>query len=402
MFKTILSLKNELLKKESSFSIQRFTLIGSTLFMSKVVLILVAYFFDKNDYNIFNKAYYTASILILFGSLGFEYALLRVKVKLPYLFMAVAFNSLATLGILAIVSPTALTTSESLSVYLYSLFACLGGIFTFGFLFGGDYKKYFMLMVLNSLFHIAIIPAVKVTGLSIFSCFPFITGAWLLIAVSLTSKHANGQSNIKELYKVGASTFIINSSASFALVADKYIVNHFFTLNIANAYTFSWALTVPLFYIGNLIEKIIFSSADIDSPKVVKKSLPLLMLLILSYLLCVTLVVYFFSEIIPASVDLHLLREIFLFMITGYSVYVLFHFPLNGYLFKFLNVDVQKLIAKYSALSISILVIAFLVFIGLFGISDFRFLLSLVWIYIFVLLFIKWRLIIRSKNVEPA
>jgi len=63
---------------------------------------------------------------------------------------------------------------------------------------------------------------------------------------------------------------------------------------------------------------------------------------------------------------------------------------------------VQKLIAKYFALSISILVIAFLVFIGLFGISDFRFLLSLVWIYIFVLLFIKWRIVSRNKFVEAA
>ena len=401
MFKSIVSFKNDLLKKESSFSIQRFTLIGLTLFMSKIVLILVAYFFNKNDYNTFNKAYYTASILVLFGSLGFEYALLKVNVKLAHLFVAVAFNALAALVVLAIISPTALTFSESLSVYLYGLFACLGGIFTFRILFEGNYKKYFMLMSLNSLFHIAIIPAVSVAGLSIFLCFPFITGIWFLIVVS-TVRNSSGQSNIKELYKVGSSAFIINSSASFALVADKYIVNNFFALNIANAYTFSWGLTVPLFYIGNLIEKIIFSSTDPDSLKVIKKSIFLLLVLIILYLLGITTVIFFFSQVIPASVDLHLLREIFLFMIAGFSVYVLFHFPLNGYLFKFLNVGVQKLIAKYFTFSISILVIAFVVFIGLFGISDFRFLLYMVWIYIFLLLFIKWRLIIHSKNMVPA
>ena len=101
------------------------------------------------------------------------------------------------------------------------------------------------------------------------------------------------------------------------------------------------------------------------------------------------------KKVIPGNADISLYG-------CGLLCYVPFHFPLNDYLFKFLNVDVQKLIAKYFALSISILVIAFLVFIGLFGISDFRFLLSLVWIYIFVLLFIKWRIVSRNKFVEAA
>ena len=81
---------------------------------------------------------------------------------------------------------------------------------------------------------------------------------------------------------------------------------------------------------------------------------------------------------------------------------MLFHFPLNGYLFKFFNIGVQKIIAKYFALSISILVIAFVILAGLFGIPDFRFLLFMVWTYIFVLLFIKWRIVNRNKPVEAA
>jgi hypothetical protein len=400
--KVVSSAIADLFKKENNFSVQRFTLIGSTLFLSKIVLILVAYFFDKNDYNTFNKAYYTASILILFGSLGFEYALLRLRVKPSLLFAAVGFNSAVSLAVLILISNPELSITEFLSVYIYSVFACLGAIFTFRFLFIGNYKKYFTLMVLNSLLHIAIIPAVKIADLNIISCFPFITGVWFLIVFSFVKRDTVNQAGIKDLYGAGASTFIINSSAPFALAADKYIVNNFFAINTANAYTFSWSLTVPLFYIGNLIEKIILASNEAGTPKVVKKSLLLLIPLILLYVACVVVAIFFFSELVPASVDINTFRRIFLFMIAGYSVYVLFHFPLNGYLFKFFNVGVQKIIAKYFAVSMIILLIAFAILAELFGIPDFRFLLFMVWTYIFVLLIIKWRIINRSKPSEAA
>jgi hypothetical protein len=400
--KVVTSVITDLFKKENNFSLQRFTLIGSTLFLSKIVLILVAYFFDEKDYNTFNKAYYTASILILFGSLGFEYALLRVRVRFSLLLAAVVLNSAVTMGVLILVSGPELNITELLFVYLYSLFACLGGVFTFRFLFSGKYKKYFILMVLNSLFHIAIIPAVKLAGLNIVFCFPFVTGAWFLIVFSQVKRDTKNIAGIKELYSAGVSTFVINSSASFALATDKYIINNFFSLNVANAYTFSWMLTVPLFYIGNLIEKIILASTGSDSPKMIKRSLLFLIVFIMVYVSCVILAIFFFSQLIPASVDADVFRKIFLFMITGYSVYVLFHFPLNGYLFKFFNVGVQKIIAKNFALSISILVIAFVILAGLFGIPDFRFLLFMVWTYIFVLLFIKWRIVNRNKPVEAA
>jgi hypothetical protein len=224
---------------------------------------------------------------------------------------------------------------------------------------------------------------------------------WLLSCYPFIIKEEDRGKNIFELYKAGGAAFIINSAVPFALVADKYIVNNFFPVDTANAYTFAWGITVPLFYIGNLIERIIYSSDDMHPEKMLKESLLLLFLLILIYLTAVISAVLFLPALLPSSVNRLLLKNIFLFMVTGYSLYVLFHFPLNGYLFKFLQVGKQKRIAVIYFVFLLLLVLV-TISAGAMEIRNYKFLLLSIWGVIFTLLGIKTAVIFGGREARES
>lgn len=392
-------IRRALFDKKDIFSIQRFTLIGTTIFLGKLVLLLIAYFFDESAYNIFNKAYYTASILILFGSFGFDFAVNRVDISPLIVSFSVLANVFAAGVILNLLSHPFSSPLQIIPVFIYSFFSCIAGIYAFRQLFTGRYIDYAKLVFAFAVFHLMIIPAVLILEINIFLALAASGFLWLLSCYPFILKEKNKGKNIIDLYKVGGSAFIINSAVPFALVADKYIVNHYFPLHTANAYTFAWGLTVPLFYIGNLIEKIIYSSENINPEKTLRKSLITLFFLILIYVLALTSAVIFFPGIFPSSVDKQLLKNIFLFMSGGYSLYVLFHFPINGYLFKFLSSGKQKKIAVIYFLFLIILV-AVVISAGALELRDYRVLLLSIWGVIFTLLGIKAAVIFGSRNRE--
>ena len=103
--------------------------------------------------------------------------------------------------------------------------------------------------------HFMIIPFVIYFNFDPFTLLSIFVVIWFIAAYLFFDKSASNEVSILEYYKVGFSAFIINSAVSLGLTGDKFIVNHYFTAEIANAYTFAWGLTAPIFYIGNMIEK---------------------------------------------------------------------------------------------------------------------------------------------------
>ncbi|MGE5805733.1 MAG: hypothetical protein ACM34M_08085, partial [Ignavibacteria bacterium] len=160
---------------------------------------------------------------------------------------------------------------------------------------------------------------------------------------------------------------------------------------------FAWGLTAPLFYIGNLIERIIYSSDDINPEKLLKRSLLIMFLLILFYISALISAVIFFPGLLPSSVDPVLLKHIFLFMVGGYSLYVLFHFPINGYLFKYLPVSKQKQIAAIYFIFL-VLLVAVIISAGAMEIKSYKILLAAIWGVIFTLLGIKTAVIFGKRE----
>ena len=76
-------------------------------------------------------------------------------------------------------------------------------------------------------------------------------------------------------------------------------------------------------------------------------------------------------------------------MITGYALFVVINFPVNGYLFKFAETTKQKSVAAAYLVTIIIFPIAFFLINGGTEITNYRTLLLLIWSFIFLLLIIK-------------
>lgn len=385
-------------------NIKKLFFLGIAVASTKVMLLLFAYFFNAETYNQFNQIYYTASIIILFGSLGFNIAITRVGVSLKMVAAAVAVNAIAVYLVLQLISSPFNNLPEILSIIAYSIFISVTGIFNFHLLFTGRYKDYVILTILYSVLHLLLIPAVIFFGIDFFIALPAVGILWLLSGLPryIRVKDTAFQ-NIKEFYKIGLSAFVINSAVSLALAADKYFVNHFFSLDLANSYTFAWGLTAPMFYIGVIIEQFLFSEAKPSKASILKKGFSLSASMVAIYAASLLIVVNFFPGLIPDSVNYNYVLSILTLMITGYSVYVIFHFPVNAYLFKSLGTEKQKTISIFFSMIIFAFVILYTVIMqGVIEIT-YLWLLIITWSYIFTLLITKIFIMFRkSAEEEPV
>jgi hypothetical protein len=384
--------------KLASESIKKFILIGLSLFLFKSVLIIYAYAFNQAQYNLFNQSYYTASLLILFGALGFNISQTRIPIKALTIFLFVVINVLITYSILHLISSPFTEITDIIAVIIYSTFSAVGGVLNFKLLFEGKYQDYFWVMLFFTIAHFLVIPIVLFFNVSIFPALSVLSIIWFFTVYRFFDEDEDGSRTYKEYYKIGFSAFVINSAVSLGLAGDKFIANHFFTGDIANAYTFAWGLTAPVFYIGNLIEKYLYAEPKPDKNRILKKGFIFSLLLISAYTISIITVVKFFPSLLPGSVSKEIFGSIFIFMMIGYAIYVIFHFPLNTYLFKVIDTGKQKSISVY--FTFIILIFAFIFYYIINYATDFNYqmLLITVWAYIFILLIVKALIIFKGKS----
>jgi len=382
-------------------NIKKLFFLGIAVASTKVMLLLFAYFFNADTYNQFNQIYYTASIIILFGSLGFNIAVTRIGITRKTVSAAVAINTIIVYLILQLISAPFENPLEILSIICYSIFIATAGIFIFQLLFAGRYKDYVLLTLLYSILHLMLIPAVIFFNIDFFIALPLIGLLWFLSGLPRYIKvKESSHGRIKEFYKIGVSAFVINSAVSLALAADKYFVNHFFSVDLANSYTFAWGLTAPMFYIGVIIEQFLFSETRPSKSSILKKGFSLSASFVILYATALLIAVNFFPDLIPVSVNYNYVLDILTLMITGYSVYVIFHFPVNAYLFKSLGTEKQKTISIIFSIIIFAFVILYTVIMQGVVTINYIWLVIISCSYIFTLLVTKILIMFRKTAEE--
>lgn len=381
-------------------NIKKLLLLGVAVASTKLMLLLFAYFFDAEHYNQFNQIYYTASILILFSSLGFNIAVTRVGISLKILLASISINAIIVYAVLQLISAPFENGLEILAIILYSIFISASGILIFQLLFAGRYKDYVVLTLLYSVLHLLIIPAVILFNIDFFAALSIVAVLWFISGVPRYIKPSSPTTqHIREFYKIGVSAFVINSAVSLALAADKYFVNHFFHIDLANAYTFAWGLTAPMFYIGVIIEQLLFSEDKPSKTSILKKGFSLSASLVIVYAAAVLMVINFFPNVIPVSINYAYVIQILTLMVSGYSIYVIIHFPVNAYLFKSLGIEKQKTISIIFSIIIFLFVILYAAIMKQLFEIDYLTLLIITWSYIFTLLIAKI-FIMFGKPVE--
>jgi len=344
-------------------SIKQIITLGLTLVLPRMPILLAAYLLSKENYFFFNKYYYTATMLILWSSFGFEFAISYTKTKYSLLTGSILTNVVITSIVLYFVVIEELNLYEFIAIASYSFFVTAANVVNFRILYTGKTFIYLLTNLLNATFlFIAIVLGRMfsenglIIGLTLGAALYFIT-VWVF-QFRNEREQFDGK-NLKDIYSIGFSSFVINSIVPFLLAADKFIVNHNFENITANSYTFAWGLTAPLFYIGNIFEKMIYAERKEVTKKLVLVNGLLNIALISIYAIAVFTTINISDSILPQSVSKEMVRSITLMMLIGYSIYAIVHFPLNGYLFKQKDKSFPKKIAVLYVIAAAVFVILY-------------------------------------------
>ncbi|MBK8946947.1 MAG: hypothetical protein IPM32_17000 [Ignavibacteriae bacterium] len=370
--------------------------IGGAFFISKIVFLFIPYITTSEQYNDFNKIYYSAAIVVLFGKLGFEFAINRIKIQHKKLFIAVLFNTLLMVAALNLFGDEKYSYLNYFAIFIYSFFYIIANIFLIKTLFEGNYKRYFFFKLFYGLILLAAVFILLTIRLEIFLIFPFTGILWMLFVYAYNFNDSGGEGKLSEFYKLGIAGFIVNAALGFAFIADKYIVNHYMNVDVANAYTFAWGITAPMLYLGNMIEHSIYTAGNTNKRNTIKNSIVLLFIIVLVYGISAYSFVQFLPSLLPNSIDLILLKKILIIFLIIYTFYTIVQYPLNGILFKYINNVAQYKIAKiYPLIFILFCIILFYLF-GIKNSQDFILLIGVCTFYLFILLSIKINVVKRS------
>jgi hypothetical protein len=331
--------------------------------------------------------------------MGFHFAINQIRLKPIFVLGAVIVNVAVSFSVILLFFEQISSVYQVTGLFIYGIFSAISGIFIFQLLFQGFYIDYVKLNLIGGLLYLAIIPAVKILHLDIYLLLPLVSLIWFLISrPKFLKNEISGFPSLLKLYKNGAFVFIINSSIPLALVIDKFLINHYLDISTANAYTFAWGLTAPMFYIGNVVERFIYSSPGSDPSGILKKSVFAQIILVCSYAAAVVIFALYFPSLLPGSIDKALLKSIVLFMLPGYALYVIFHFPVNAYLFKFSDFKQKSIALWFLAVSIIFIAALYIIFLKHIPFTYTNIILT-IWIYIFSLLIIKSLILFKVKPV---
>lgn len=320
-------------------------LIGVSFVLLKSFNLILPYFLDAESYNEFNKVFYYASLISTIGTFGFTYAITQINFSPIILSLLVILNIIISYVIVYTFSGVEVSLFNLGNIFLISFSSILFSVYNFRLLFFSKTNKFFITVLIISAAYFIALAINLLTGTNLLFLYGLLGTVGLFFSFYFFDLGtADKNSDIKKLYKIGFSTFIINSAAGMVLMADKFFANNIFSIETANAYTFAWALVAPIFYLGNITEKNIYAA---ESKKSIKNALfnsfGMIIIGLVSYAIIIYFITNYYPNLLPSSINISLFSDIFLYMILGYSLFILLHFPINGILFKLIFHDSQKM-----------------------------------------------------------
>lgn len=377
--------------------IKKLSIIGLSIIFGKIFLFVLPYSVNADTYNEFNQVYYTASLAVSIAVFGFNISFVENPVMLRVLFLLVFINLIPVYLFILIME-----NSIDFEAVLISYSLILTGIITFYFLFKSNIWLYFFSHVILLVAQLSAILLVILSNMAIeFAFMLMMLVSLVVISLLLKFNYKPTQvNNIKKFYEIGVSAFVINGAAVIAFNADKFIINNFFSLDTANAYTFAWTLIAPSFYIGTLIEKGIYSEkAESKLFNKTKKYTLILFAALVIYFGILTAAVTYYPNIIPGSLQHSVFQDILYIMIPGFFLFTLLHTPVNAILFKLFKDKIRSKIALFFAPVIILFLISLFIITRFDLNDDVLLILSITWLYLFVLQTIKIYLMYTKQKL---
>lgn len=377
--------------------LKRTIVITLGLVLEKLFLFFLPYFLTSGTYNEFNKNYYLAGLISSFAVFGFNFSVKFVKLRTSLIFALVIVNCLIVASILWLFFEKGAFSPFAL---FYGVISIMLSILQFEFLFTGKLKEYASaVMIIFTASVISLVGSIAL-GLDLFLLLTIFNAVSLVIILSFSEKkELTGMPNVLNFYKVGLSAFIINGVAVVVLATGKYLSTNLFEETAANSYIFASLLITPLFFAGNILERVIYTlKKKLFNSKLLIMGLSFLFYISISAGIVALWLI--FPQLLPKSIDGGTLIRILIFMLLGTSIFSSLHFPLNGILFKESKTETQKQAAIYNFILILIFGLGLYLLYKMDFLSD---VVLVVYSYACMILFAltKYRVMVRAESQSP-
>jgi hypothetical protein len=319
---------------------------------------------NKDEYFLFNQVYYSAGIITIFGRLGFDIIISKYNISLLKLSFVVGFNICVGLLFAFLFEWQINGFVDFLVVVLYSFFYVMANIYLFAGLFQQNHKRYFYEKIIYGMVLLIGLIAFHFFHVNVIFVLPLASIVWFLVCLK-KSKNAK-EVGIIEFYKKGWSAFIVNTLPGIPIILDKFIINNFFDVETANAYTFAWILTAPILYIGTTMEHIIYSSSANLNTKKLRYGMVISILVNMALTATILFTLYVYPSVLPKSVNNILLFKIVVIIAGGYSILVSIQNPLKAYILKYGTEELNHILAKvFPFITLALLALLYGVFVYL-------------------------------------
>ena len=303
-------------------------ILGLGSVSNKLFLLILPYLLNGQTYYQFNSAYYTASMISVLALLGFNFTFAREQLSRTHLLIYLIIN----------LSLFSILFSFFRAIDPFIIFLSVGNlaiaVTSTVLLFKGKLRIYFYL---NLVLFISVFSSLLIEELFsfdlfyIYSTFLFMNGI-LFIRFLPSSEARNKTDTSFTHYRLSFNIFLINSAAGFFFSLDKFLINNYFSLEIANAYTFAWTVLIPIIYLGNIFEKLFYVQKENISSFL---KISFFNALALLFYIVFVIILFSFEELRPADINYSIFKEILIYVGLGLFMFSIIHFPVNGYLFKF-------------------------------------------------------------------
>jgi len=324
-------------------------------------------------------------------------SLKNIRLSNSLILLVVLFNSLAASIIIWIFF---VNGTFPIFPFFYAALHIVISVLLYEMLFNSELKRYTFIVSGLFLLSMASLMVSKYYQFELFKILTLFTFILFTITVLTSNKKGEkGFESVRNFYAAGIAAFVLNSSAVGILVFGKYIAANSFSVEISNSYIFSTILVTPIFYFGQLIEKLIYT---IKKELINKRGIMITAMALLFFLYSDFVIagVNFFPNLLPDAVHQNSLLKIVPIMMLGSALFSAFHYPLHGILFKELNVKVQKELSMYYF----IILIAFMscgYYLFVLRNHDWLILLLFVHFFLLSLMGVKYSVVRRvSRNIR--
>jgi len=361
-------------------------------------LILIPYLTSINEYAEFNSFYYKLQLISLFSMLGFEITAARKKLSLLHISISMFVSNLIFILLF-------ITTIEYFNFYIIFLilyFNSVSSVMSAYYLYIENIKAYLLLSIIRVAILLVILPfLLKIIEISMLNAY-FLSIACIFL-FTLIIVRTNILPSVKQINYYSIITdsffiFLINASSTLPFLLDKIYVTNSLDKIQSNTYIFVWTLSVPIFYLGNVIEKYLISESVITIKKIITSFLVVLFFGC-SYFFIVSFFLYYF---IPKHIYLEDAISFFKLDVVILTTFAMFHYPIASLVNKNATTNQLKIL---SFLSLGILIIFMSIYFVLYFnnyIFDIKFLYIFLALYLLLNILLKILFLIKTKLYQGS